>query len=98
VLFIIVLPETPQARRDSEEVRSILPRRLALLNQTQIRLIYDGRRLESVAGALFAHQIPGNAMQFLLYGRRQIVQTFLLTIRPANEHRSDTGRVRRLSH
>ena len=47
--------------RDTKEVRSILPIDLALVDESDVRLMNEGRRLQGVVGALAPKLARGNA-------------------------------------
>jgi len=50
-------------RRDAEEVRSILPIGLALIDETDEHLMDKGRRLQRVVGSLLPQLARGHASQ-----------------------------------
>jgi hypothetical protein len=61
-------------RRYPHEMRSTVVIRLILLHQTGIGFVDQGRRLESVAGALVAHVSPCEPPQLGVQQRHQTIE------------------------
>jgi hypothetical protein len=59
--------------RDSEELPAVLPHDLPLIDQPQICLVHEGRRLQRVPAA-FAAQLPSRPpAQVLIHDRHELV-------------------------
>jgi hypothetical protein len=72
-------------RRHAEEVRAVLPPDMLLVNETQVRFVYQGGTLQGVVRP-FAPQIPrGQPAQFSVNERCQPVERLLIAIAPADQ-------------
>ena len=63
-----------QAGGDGEELRAILPVRLALFHQLQVRLVDQRGGLQGVVRPFAAHVAGGQAMQLAFDQRREPLQ------------------------
>jgi hypothetical protein len=73
-----VVDENPshQLRGDGEEVRPVLPLHAALIDELQIRLVHQRRRLERMVGSL-ARKVPfGQRLQLPVDHRHHLVEGF----------------------
>jgi hypothetical protein len=71
-----VVDENPtnDPRRYAEEVRPVLPINVPLFDEPQIRLVNEGRGLQSVPGAFFTELTRGNSAQLGVDQRQQAVE------------------------
>src|SRR6266480_4936360 len=80
-------PHQLRGRRD--KVAPALPDRLRIIDQPQIGFVENGGGLQGVAGALPAHVMVGEPMQFGLHQREQLLQRSLVSAAPVAEQLSD---------
>jgi hypothetical protein len=59
---------------DRKEVGTVLPPSLLLIDQPQVRLIYESSSLEGVIRILPAHVTMGKAMQFVFNDRKEPIE------------------------
>jgi len=79
-------------RRDTKEVGSILPIDLTLVDQPDVHLMNEGRRLQGVVGS-FAPQLPrGNAPELRVDERQQLIERGPVAATPIAEQRRDVAR------
>ena len=55
-----------QPRRHGEEMRAVLPPHLSQLDQSQVRLVHERRRLQGVTASLTFHVTGGEPAQLLI--------------------------------
>ena len=72
-------------RGDREEVRTIRPVHIFLIDQSDVGFIYQGSGLKCVVFSLAAHVTAGQAVEFVVDQRVQLVQSGLLPIAPLSE-------------
>src|SRR6266516_8146411 len=80
-------PHQPRSRRD--KVGPALPDRLRVIDQPQVGFVKNGGGLQGVAGALPAHVMVGEPVQFGLYQREQLFQRSLVSAAPVAEQLGD---------
>jgi len=73
------------ARRDAEEVRPVLPARLALANVAQVRLVDERSRLKGVAGPLATHEPMREQPKLALDQRREALEGRRVATRPRDQ-------------
>ena len=76
-------------RRDREEVRTIRPVHILLINQTDVGFIDQGSGLKCVVFPLPAHVTARQAVEFVVDQRVQLVQSGLLPLAPLSEQFSN---------
>jgi len=77
-----------QPRRHSKEVSFILKVPLSLLNQTQPRLVDQGRRLQRVIDALPAHKGAREAAEFIVKETYEWLRGFrIASVKPVEQLR-----------
>jgi hypothetical protein len=76
------------ARRDREEVCAVLPFEVLLVDEAQVSFVDERRRLQGVARGLPAQVAPGDAAQFVVDHRQQLVECALITLTPSHEQLS----------
>ena len=76
-------------RRHGEEVRTVLPADLLNVDQPQIGLVHQRRRLKAVAGALSGHEMPGDAVEFTVHERHQTPESVFVALSPGNQQCGD---------
>ena len=81
-----------QSRRHREKVRAVLPLDSVDIDQPEIRLVDERRRLQRVTHVLVPHVVPGEASELLIDQRRQLFQRRRIPISPLEEK---LGHVRR---
>ncbi len=59
---------------NGEEMCAILPLHALVVHQTDVGFIYEGSRLERVAGALTLHVVVGQAAKLPIEDRRQALE------------------------
>ena len=74
-----------QSRRDPEEMLPILPIRIPLIHQTQICLIHEGSRLQSMTLAFSPQITGGNETQLLIDNRREFTKRIDIALCPQRE-------------
>jgi hypothetical protein len=72
-------------RRDREEVGTIRPVHILLIDQANVRFVYQGSGLECVVFSLAAHVTASQAVQFVVDEGIQLVQSGLVSLAPLNE-------------
>ena len=77
-----------QLCRYSKELRPALPG-YRLINQSQVRLVNQRRRLERVLLPLVPHVALRDAVQFSMYDGGQLLERGLIAILPVNEELCD---------
>ena len=78
-----------QLRGDRDKVGPALPDRLRVIDQPQIRFVDKRGGLQSVAGALPAHVMVGQPVQFGLHQREQLLKRSLVSAAPVAEQLGD---------
>src|SRR5262249_48644732 len=78
-----------QLRGWCDEVRPVLPRRLRVFNQSQVSFVEDRGGLQGVAGALPAHVMVSQPVQFGLHQRKQLLERPLVSSAPVTEQLSN---------
>ena len=79
-------------RRDTKEMRSILPIDLALVDEPDVRLMNEGRRLQGVVGPLAPKLARGNAAKLRIDEWQQLVERSPVAATPIAEQRRDVAR------
>ena len=79
-------------RRDTKEVRAILPIDLALVNEPDVRLMDQGRRLQGVVGALAPKLARGDAAELGVDEGQQLTERSAVAATPIAEQRRDVRR------
>jgi len=83
-------------RGDSEEVRPAPPVHLALIDEPQVRLVNQRRRLERVPLSLSTKLPPRDTAQFLIHEWQQLIEGARVSTTPVVEQRRDVrGRAHR---
>src|SRR6266545_1227956 len=80
-------PHQPRSRCD--KVGPALPDRLRIIDQPQIGFVENGGGLQGVAGALPAHVMVREPVQFGLHQREQLLQRFVVSAAPVAEQLGD---------
>src|SRR5215467_6326588 len=73
------------ARRDGEEMGTVLPVDLRNVNQLQVNFIHQRRGLKRVVRLFPAHVVLGEPVQFLLHEWDQTIQSALIPLPPSLE-------------
>ena len=81
-----------QAARHRKEVCSILPADFLYLEQTQVRLVDKSTRLKRMARAFSCHIAAGQASEFRVDERDQLVERRLIAGTPGNQQFGDLPR------
>jgi hypothetical protein len=76
-------------RRDAEKMRAVLPLHLLPFNQTQIRLIDEGGRLQHVTRPLTGHVGRSQPVKLSLDEGRQRMQRGVVSLAPGHEQLRD---------
>jgi hypothetical protein len=79
-------------RCDTEEMRSILPIDLALVDEPDIYLMNKGRRLQGVAGPFVPKLARGNAAKLRIDEWQQLIERRPVAATPIAEERRDVTR------
>lgn len=66
-----------------------LPDWLRIIDQPQVNFVDNGGGLQGVSGALPAHVMMGEAVQFGLHEREQLPQRSLISVAPIAEQLGD---------
>src|SRR5437773_5467307 len=80
-------PHQLRGRRD--KVAPALPDRLRIIDQPQVGFVQNGGGLQGVPGALPAHVLVGEPVQFGLHQREQLLQRSLVSAAPVAEQLGD---------
>jgi hypothetical protein len=72
-------------RRNSEEVRAILPWRRILSRETQIGLVYERGALQRVITSFLMQVVMRQSPQFVIDQRHQRFERFAVPIPPSNK-------------
>jgi hypothetical protein len=75
-----------QLRRNSEEVRAVVPAGMGLVDQLEVDLVDEGGGLERVRGVFTPHVALGEAAQLALDERDQAVERRRVAVAQSNEH------------
>src|SRR6266513_471315 len=78
-----------QLRGHCDKVAPALPDRLRIIDQSQVGLVENCGGLQRVAGALPAHVMVGEPVQFGLHQREQFLQRSLVSAAPVAEQLRD---------
>lgn len=78
-------------RGHAEKVGAVLPVDLALIDEAQVDLMHQRRRLQSMAGALVAKLACGNTPQLGVDQRKQLIERIWIAATPVAEKRSDVA-------
>jgi hypothetical protein len=68
-----------------EEMRAVLPRDGLRIDQPQIGLVDERRRLDTVSRTLVSHVTPGDLMQFVMNERNQARERLFITAPPSQK-------------
>ena len=79
-------------RRDTKEMRSILPVDLALVDEPEVHLMNKGRRLQGVVGPLLPKLARGHAAELRIDEWQQLVERRPVAATPIAEQRCDVAR------
>ena len=71
-----------QAGRDTKKMRSALPRRVGLIDEANISLVNQRRRLQRVSLAFFAKVTGGKLTELAVDQGRQVIQRPLVPLGP----------------
>jgi hypothetical protein len=66
-------------------MRAVAPRHAPHIDQLDINLVDEGRRLQELAGALLGHLAVRPAMQFAIDERRQLLEGLLVALAPGSQ-------------
>src|SRR6266545_7648335 len=80
-------PHQPRSRRD--KMGPALPERLRIIDQSQVGFVENGGGLQGVAGALPAHIMVREPVQFGLHQREQLLKRSLVSAAPVAEQLGD---------
>jgi hypothetical protein len=69
-------------RGDRQEMRPVLPLNMLSIDEPQIRFVYEGRRLQTVAHAFARHTTTGDPVKLPLYKGNQLVERRLVALAP----------------
>ena len=72
---------------DTEKLGAVLPLDPALVHHSQIRFVNEGGRLKGMIATLPLEMTPGQAAQFLVNQRHQLLGRFLVAGAPPTEKR-----------
>src|SRR6266536_6583039 len=78
-----------QLRGGRDKVGPALPDRFRIIDQPQVGFVENGGGLQGVAGALSAHVMVGEPVQFGLHQREQLLQRSLVSDAPVAEQLGD---------
>jgi hypothetical protein len=81
-----------QLRRDREEVGTVLPVGVALIDQLEVRLVDDGRRLQTIGPPLASEMPRCDRAKLVMHERNQLVEGFLAAVAPLLEESRDFRR------
>ena len=81
-------------RRDGEEMRTIGPVNVFLIDEPNVSLVDEGCGLKRVTFSLPAHVATRKAMEFVVDQRIQLVECVLVSVAPLSEQLSDLMLVR----
>ena len=84
-------PHQPRGHR--EEVGPVLPVDVLDVDQPEVRLVHQRRRLQAVPAALARHAAPRDPPQFVVHQRDQLVEGGLIALPPCEEKSGDLVRV-----
>jgi hypothetical protein len=79
-------------RRDTKEMRSILPIDLALVDEPHVRLMNKGRRLQGVVGPFVPKLARGNAAELCIDEWQQLIEGSPVASTPVAEQCRDVAR------
>jgi hypothetical protein len=85
-------------RGDAEEVASVLPLDLRLVDQAQVGLVDERGHLQRLIAALAPHVGSGNLAKLAVDGGEQAVARIGVALAPRLEHLRDVGRFARITH
>jgi hypothetical protein len=77
--------------RDSEKVGAVAPFHLPLIDQPDVRLVNECRRLEGVTGRFAKHIRRGHAAKVVIYQRHEVFQGLTASVAPLDQQFSDRG-------
>src|SRR6185503_15267476 len=80
---------THQLRRNSEEMRAVLPPRISLIDEFEIRLIDERRRLQCVLATLASQVVTGQTSQLAVDQRHQFFECRLIALSPIDKKLRD---------
>jgi hypothetical protein len=75
-------------RGNTEKVSPVLPFLRFLPDQTQIRLVHQGRALQGVVGAFSPETAPGDAAQLLIDQGNQRIPCALVAVAPISQEKA----------
>ena len=76
-----------------KEVRAVVPRHALDVNQPEVGLVDQRRRLQAVSSVLPSRVSPRNVVEFPLYERNQLLQSFLVALTPPEQQPGDLRRL-----
>src|SRR5215207_6612199 len=78
-------------RGDGEEVRAVLPVHALLVDEPEVRLVDERRRLERVPRVLAPHEVARDAVQLSLDEREEAFERRPVAVAPCDEQPRDLG-------
>ena len=78
------------ASRDAQELRPIPPVHPPLVHQPEVGLVYQGGRLQGVAGGFAAQAVGGEAVQLLVDDREHLIESPLVAVAPVQQPLGDS--------
>ena len=83
-----------QPGRHRQEVGAILPVHVLGVDEAQVSLVNERRRLEAVARTFAGHAPPRDAVQFLLHQGHELRQRGVIALSPRAQETGDAARAR----
>ena len=77
---------------DRKEMRAVVPRHALDVDQAEVRLVDQRRRLEAVPRVLASRVSPGDLVEFPMYERNQLLQGPLVALPPSEQQAGDFRR------
>src|SRR5262245_28285839 len=78
-----------QLSRDPEEVCTVLPAHILLINESQVGFVDQRRSLKRMAGSFPTHVVTRKALQLFMDERNETVKRRLISIPPIHEQLGD---------
>ena len=87
------VPHDP--RRYGKKVSAVPPRDVLRIDEPQVRLIDQCRRLQAVARVLVPHVLSRDSMEFVVDERQQLLECARVSFTPLEQETGHVGRIHR---
>ncbi len=78
-------------RRHCEKISAVLPVHPLVIDELNVQIVHQRRRLKRMAGIFGSHVPPSQTLELLVDERRQTIQRILISVVPGQQQCRDIG-------